>query len=54
MFSEERVKSRKKILAYLRKFKKEAYSNLTCVEYDAICVLIQFIELKELEDLNKI
>lgn len=47
---EERIKTRKKILASLRRFRKEAYSNLTCLEYDAINVLIHFIELKSLSD----
>ena len=46
MLSEERIKARKKILASLRRIKKEAYSNLTCYEYNAINVLIHFIELK--------
>lgn len=47
---EERKKARKKILASLRRYKKLAYSDLTCLEYDAICVLIQFIELKALSE----
>lgn len=54
MLTEERIKARKNILESLRRIKKEAYSNLTCYEYNAIGVLIHFIELKgkELSESN--
>jgi len=46
MLTEERIKARKNILASLKMIKKDACSNLTCYEYNAICILIHYIELK--------
>ena len=42
---EEKQQIRKKILKRLKAIKKEAYSGLSCIEYDAINVMITLIEL---------
>lgn len=43
--SKERQEFRKKALKQLRALRTGAYSNLTCIEYDAIRVAIHLIEM---------
>lgn len=47
---EVKQKMRKAILDTLTDMRHDAYSGLTCVEYDAINVLIHFIKMKYMED----
>ena len=43
--SKERQEFRKEALTQLRALRKEAYSKMTCIEYDAIRVAIHLIEM---------
>lgn len=43
--SRERQEFRKEALTQLRALRKGAYSNMTCIEYDAIRVAIHLIEM---------
>lgn len=53
MTHQEKQECRQKILRKLRTIKKEAYSGVTCVEYDAINVLINFMECIYKEEKRK-
>lgn len=46
----EKQACRKKLIKRLREIKKEAYSGVTCVEYDAISVAIHLMECCARED----
>lgn len=48
---EEAQELRKKIIDELDEIKHEAYSGLTCIEYDAINVLRCFIKARYMETL---
>ena len=49
---EEMQKMRKNMLNSLREMKNDAYGGLTCCEFEAINVLINFIKMKYKEDEN--
>lgn len=50
----EKQACRKKLIKKLRSIKKEAYSGVTCVEYDAINVVINLMECIYKEDERRI
>lgn len=45
MTSREKQNCRRNIIKRLKEIKTEAYSGVTCMEYDAIKTLVYFMEL---------
>lgn len=43
---QDRQELRKKFIRQLAKMRREAYSGLTCIEFDAIGTLIHFLKMQ--------
>lgn len=43
---QDRQELRKKFIRQLNKMRGEAYSGLTCIEFDAIGTLLHFLQMK--------
>lgn len=54
MTLKEKQACRKKLIKRLREIRKEAYYGVTCVEYDAIRVVIHLMECLAKEDDRRI